>query len=642
MSLLDRLQSVANEKALPHWSGTFADFVQQIVASGKYPNLGDLAHRRIYNMIMSYGTETMDFFGKKRTRYKFVEDHFYGIETSIDQIMSFLHSAANQTESSRRMLLLWGPPGTGKSDTVAVLKRGLEAYSRTDQGAIFALQGCKMHENPLHLVPQELRRDFEKEYGVRIEGYLNPYNRYRLEHEYNNDFMKFPVERIFISEADRCCIGTWVPTDPKSADQSELVGSIDYAKIQEVGDESHPLAYSFSGELNVANRGLMEFVEGLKSDERFLRVLLTATQEKQIKAPRFGMIYCDELIILHTNEGEFRSFMGEKKYEAYHDRMTIIRMPHICSVAAEVKLYEKLLQQSAYNRSIHIAPHTLKAAAMFAVLSRLEEPEGGDLTIQKKMKLYDGEHVQGFKIDEVPDIKERFPDEGMSGVSPRFAIDMIIGAITKAANEGRSYITALDALRQINDGVTNRDVFSKEQKNSYKELVHTAREEWDELLQEDIQKAFFVSFEDDARALCENYLDQIEAVTSGKKFKDPVTGKEKDPDEKLMRAIEDQIGVSNSGRDDFRSEILRAFASAARKGRKFDYTEHAQLREAIQKHLFTERKGVIRMTVSTRNPEPEAEKRLNAVIERMVDQYGYTVESAKALLQYATSHLFDK
>lgn len=378
------------------------------------------------------------------------------------------------------------------------------------------------------------------------------------------------------------------------------------------------------------------------SDEKFLRVLLTATQEKKIKSPRFGLIDCDEFIILHTNETEFRSFMSESKYEAYHDRMAMTGITHILSVKDEIKLYDKLLKVNNANKDVHIAPHTLDAAAMFAVLSRIEEPEGKDLSLIKKMKLYNGEYVKGYKEEDAPLIKEKFPNEGYGGISPRFMIDILTTSITKAANNNQKYITGLDVLMQLNSSITSRDVFTSEEKTKYKELVDLSREEWDRKLLSDIQKAFFTSFEAEAKALCENYLDAIDAISSGKKPRDPITGHEKEIDEKLMKSIEDNIGVSSSGRDDFRNEILRMFASSARKGKKFNYIEHTQLREGIEKHMFSERKGYIRTTVATRNPEPEAKNRLNTVISTMIDQYGYTEDSAKEVLKYATAHLFDK
>lgn len=645
MSFIEKLENANNQgEEKPLWRGTFREFLQRFEdRKDLNKNVGVLAHQRIFNMIMSDKHDKADHFGQERTKYSFFEDTLFGIEDSVDEIMTYFHSAAQKTETSRRMLLLYGPPSSGKSDMVQHLKRGLEEYTRTEQGSIYALEGSAMHENPFLLIPQSIRPDFERQYGLRIEGKLSPSSALHLRAELDGKFMEYPITQLWLDEASRKGIGTWLPQDPKSSDQSELVGGIDFSKIQEFGDEGDPRAYNFNGELNVANRGIMEFIEGLKADERFLRVLLTATQEKAIKAPRYGLIYCDCVIILHTNEEEFKNFMAEKKYEAYHDRMVIVRVPYNLSVSNEVKIYEKLLAGSDALENMHIAPKTLDSAAMFAVLSRLSAPpESGDLTLLKKMKLYDKQHVKGYKIEQVPDMKRKDTHEGMTGVSPRFIIDQISAAISTAKDEGRDYITALDVLRKINRGVQSRDTFPKERKNLYEALSEMARKEYDDMLRNDIQKAFFVCYDDEARNLCENYLDHIQAACSQEKPRDPVTGDEIELDEKLMDSIEEQIEITESGKEDFRNEILRAVATAARKDKKFDYIQHADLRVAIQKKLFEERKSVIRMTVSTRNPDKEELKRINEVIRRMVEQQGYSESSANSLLKYATSYLFDK
>lgn len=656
MSLIDKLEA-AEQVEQSRWNGTFREFLR-LFETGEFPNIGHLAHQRLESMILDSGTDTQDYFGKARTQYDFFEDNLYGIEMSIDQIMSYIHAAARKTETARRMLLLYGPPSSGKSDLVILMKRGLERFSRTKDGALFALAGSEMHESPFLLVPDDLRSDFRKQYGIHIDGQLSPHSAWRLQNEFSGKFMDFPVEQIFLSEALRSGIGTWLPQDPKSQDQSELVGGIDYARIQEVGNEGDPRAYNLNGELEVANRGIMEFIEGLKADERFLRILLTATQEKTIKAPRFGLISVDTFIVMHTNEEEFKNFMAEKKYEAYHDRMVIVKVPYNLGIKNEVKIYEKLLRDtdlhidqgddsmgmsvSLAKKQVHLAPHTLEAAAMFAVLSRLEPAKDSELSLTTKMKLYDDQYVKGHKPTQVHDMRKESPKEGMFGISPRFVIDQINATIARAAEANKDYVTPLDVLRQLLVGVQHRDSFSKEEKGRFEQFVDAARNEWNDLLRNDIQKAFFLSFEDEAKALCDNYLMQIEMALSDEKQRDPITNKEIELDEKLMESIEDHLEVSKSGVDDFRNEILRFFGNAARKGKQVDYTQHSHLREAIQKQLFEERQGTIRMTVSSRNPDPEGLQRLNDVIDRMVNQQGYTAASANELLKYATAHLFDK
>jgi len=643
---MDFWQSLEDASKLEHqnlWKGTFRDFLHLYEEQKDVQkNMGGLAHQRIYNMIIDNGVEERDYFGTKRKTYKFFENVLFGTEDSIDAIMSYIHSAAQRTETSRRMLLLYGPPSSGKSEIVSLIKRGLERYSRTPEGAIYAVAGSKMHENPFLLVPDHMRSDFEDNYKISIDGHLSPITQHKLKHDFNGNFMEFPIEQILFSEANRVGIGTWLPSDTKSQDLSELVGGIDFAKIKDIGDESDPRAYNFDGELLISNRGVCEFIEGLKADEKFLRSNLTATQEKAVKAPRFGLISVDNFIVMHTNETEFRNFMAEAKYEAYHDRMVMVPQKHNLGVSNEVKIYQKLLQHSDAIKKMHIAPHTLEAASMFAILTRLEADSDESLSLINKMKLYDSKHVKGYKIEQVPDIKKKSTREGMFGVSPRFIIDQISASLSNARVGGCDFVTALDILRQLDKAVTTRDTFKPDEKNRYKEYIDLAKNEWHDMLRNDIQKAFFVEYEEDAKNLFENYLDHIEAFCADKKPRDPITGDEIEVDEKLMESIEGHIGVSHSGSKDFRNEILRYVAISSRKDKHFDYTQHSQLKEAIRKQLFEERQGVIRMTVSVRNPDPEQLRRYNDVIKRMADKQGYSVASANELCKYASSHLFDK
>src|SRR5690625_60530 len=286
-----------------------------------------------------------------------------------------------------------GPVSGGKSTIVTMLKRGLEQYSRTDEGAVYAIKGCPMHEDPLHLIPNHLREDFFEEYGIRIEGSLSPLNAFRLKHEYNNRIEDVPVERILFSEDNRVGIGTFTPSDPKSQDIADLTGSIDFSTIAHYGSESDPRAYRFDGELNIANRGMMEFQEMLKCDEKFLWHLLSLTQEGNFKAGRFALISADELIIAHTNEAEFRSFIANKKNEALHSRIIVMPIPYNLKVSDEEKIYNKMIRQSDM-KDIHIAPHALKVAAIFSVLTRLKKPRKQGIDLITKMRLYDGESIE--------------------------------------------------------------------------------------------------------------------------------------------------------------------------------------------------------------------------------------------------------
>src|SRR5436189_460335 len=524
-----------------------------------------------------------------------------------------------------------GPVGGGKSTIVTMLKRGLEKWSRTGDGAVYAIKDCPMHEEPLHLIPPELRGEIERHYGIYIEGELCPQCRYNLEHVYHGRHEDVLVHRIVFSEKDRIGIGTFAPSDPKSQDITELTGSIDLSTIGEVGVESDPRAYRFDGELNIANRGLMEFVEMLKVDEKFLYSLLTLSQEQNIKTGRFALIYADEAIVSHTNENEYAAFVANRKSEALQDRIIMIRVPYNLKVSQEERIYDKLLNQSDALRNIHIAPNALRIAAMFAVMTRLEEPKRANIDVVKKMKLYDGEDVEGFKSKDVRELKDETEREGMDGISPRYIINRLSGALVR---DGAVCINPIDALRAIKDGFEQHTGISSDQRERYLNLISLSRKEYDELAKIEVQRAFVYSFEEMARTMCNNYLDNVEAFCNKERIKDPITDEEMDPDEQVMRSIEEQIGISDNAKNTFRQEILIRISSYARKGKSFEYNSHERLKEAIEKKIFADLKDVVKITTSAKTPDADQLRRINEVVDRLVKEHGYCPVCANELLTY--------
>jgi predicted Ser/Thr protein kinase/intein/homing endonuclease len=366
-------------------------------------------------------------------------------------------------------------------------------------------------------------------------------------------------------------------------------------------------------------------------DQKFLYSLLTLSQEQNIKTGRFAMIYADEVILSHTNESEYIAFAGDRKSEALQDRMIMIKVPYNLRVTQEEKIYEKLLKQSDVLRNVHLAPYTLRVAAMFAVMTRLEEPKRASVDIVKKMKLYDGEEVEGFKSKDVRELKEEAVREGMDGISPRYIINRLSGALVK---DNVKFITPIDALRAIKDGFDQHTGITTEQRERYLNLISSARREYDEIAKTEVQRAFVYSFEEMARTICNNYLDNVEAYCNKERIKDPITEEELEPDEKLMRSIEEQIGISDNAKNTFRQEILIRISSYARKGRAFDYNSHERLKEAIEKKIFADLKDVVKITTSAKTPDPEQLRRINEVIDRLVTDHGYTPESANELLSY--------
>jgi serine protein kinase len=629
MDLVKRLEEYRDRERGLLWEGTFAQYFE---IATKKPEVSRLAHDRIYRMIMDAGVETTR---TGEPRYNFFTQEIFGIEKPLQQIVEYFHSAAQRLEVRKRILLLMGPVGGGKSTIVYLIKRGLEAYSRTDAGALYSIKDCPMHEEPLHLIPNDLRPDVEKEFGLYIEGDLCPHCRFMVDTQYTGRIEDVPVKRLAFSEKYRVGVGTFTPSDPKSQDISELVGGIDLSTIGEVGVESDPRAYRFDGELNIANRGIMEFVEMLKTDEKFLYVLLTLSQEQNIKTGRFSMIYADEVVVSHTNEHEYQAFVGNKKSEALQDRIILVKVPYNLRASDEVKIYEKLLKQSNLQ-NVHIAPYTLRIASIFAILTRLEPSKKAGMSLMKKLKLYDGEDIEDFKQKDIKELQEEAVREGMDGISPRYVINRLSSALVK---QNASCINPIDALRALRDGLDQHTSITREERERYLNFINEARREYDEMAKKEVQRAFVYSYEESARTLLNNYLDNVEAYCNKTKLRDPITDEEMEPDEQLMRSIEEQIGITENAKKSFREEILIRISSLARRGQTFEYTSHERLKEAIEKKLFADLRDVVKITTSTRTPDKEQLRKINDVVDRLMTEHGYCHVCANEILRYTGSLL---
>lgn len=627
-SFIEKLSKHVGELSLLEWEGTLEDYISMVIED---PSIHTNAHNRVLSMIEASGVKKDE--DGETIEYDFFSEDLFGVEDSIDELMAYLRAAAAGSEVSRRILLLYGPTSSGKSQLAVLLKRGLEEFSKTDTGRTYCLSESPMYEDPLCAIPNALRKDFEKEYNIKISGQLSPYMTLTLEEEYDGDFLKLPVKRFFFSEQSRVGIGTFVPSDKKSQDVSELVGSMDLSKIGEFGSESDPRAYRFDGELNVANRGIMEFVEMLKVDQKFLYVLLTLAQEKNIKTGRFPFIYADEFLLAHTNETEYKRFLAKDEMEALHDRIIVIKVPYNLSVNKEVRIYEKLINQASFE-SVHIAPYTLYCAAMFAILSRLKDSKHEGLSMMNKMRLYNDEEVEGFTQGDVPMLKKEFDHEGMGGVSPRYIINRISSSL---AQENTDCITPIDVIRSIRDGFASNPKLDTKEVERLENILTSIIEEYGKIARNEVQKAFFVNFEEEVQGLLANYMDNVGAFLDGSSLHDD-WGERVEPNERLMRSIEEKVGITESGKKSFRAEIYRKMLRGLSSGAEsYNYKDHPKLREALEKQLFDERQDIIRLTVSSRNPDEEELKRINVVVATLCDKYGYNAASANKLLRYVSS-----
>ncbi|MBA1147590.1 serine protein kinase [Ectothiorhodospiraceae bacterium WFHF3C12] len=631
---IDSLTSFTKEHRAKQWEGTFAEFLDQIVA--KQPALVTrTSHQYIWDMLRWMQRKESE--EAEDGEFRLFSHELFGMDRPLQRVVDYFKAASAGSEVGRRLLLLLGPPSGGKSSLVILLKRGLEEYSHTDEGAIYALKGSPLHENPLNLVPYTLRADFRETYGVDIQGELSPYARAILDEEYDGDFMQYPVERVFISEANRVGVGTYAPHDPTTADIADLIGSVDLSKVADYGDEGDPRAWSWSGAVYAASRGMLEMIEILKVKREFLYLLLTLTQEKNVKVSRFPLIHVDETILAHTNLAEFRKFLQEKENEALLDRMVIIQVPYTLNYTDEARIYRKLIAQAPTFRDVHLDPHALELAAVFAVLSRLHPSEREDLDLSKKVRLYAGEDVEGYARSEVDRIHQEFDEEGLHGVSPRFVVNALSNAISR--NEVQS-LTSMEVLVTIKDAIENDARIESKQRRQWVDFLVTARKDfYNHWVKEDVHKALFVSFEEESQSLLDKYLDEVEATLDNRQVEDPISGERREPDERFLRSVEEKINVSDAGKQTFRQEVVRKAMVAYKNGEKFTLDSHSRLKEAMEKYLFEERRDVLRLVTSVARPDEEAQEKIAAVEERLINDYGYDRHSAREALNYVTTLL---
>ena len=618
--------------------GTFLEYLEIIKEN---PDIAKLSHKRIYDMIMSKGVESLTPDENPRVRkiygndvirrYGFFKDDFYGIDKVIMKMVNYFHSASMKGEEARQVLYLVGPVGAGKSSLVDALKKAL-----VDCEPIYSLQGCPMHEEPLHLIPRHLRPQFEEMLGTEIEGDLCPVCKYRLMNEFNGKYEDFPVETKTFSIRSRKGIGVVPPVDPNNQDTSILTGSVDISKM-DMYSEDDPRIFSLNGAFNVGNRGLVEFIEVFKNDVEYLHTIITATQEKSVPSPGKGsMIYFDGLIIAHSNEAEWNKFKSDHTNEAILDRIVKIEVPYCLELDEEIKIYEKILKKSMFKA--HIAPHTIEVAAMFAILTRLAPSAKIDPIT--KLKIYNGDEIveKGTtkRIDILELREEAGPYEGMKGISTRFIIKAIDNALS---NSEHNCINPLSIMESIIKSVKELDISAEDKKKYLGFIQDTIRKEYNKVLEKEITKAFIHSFREQAESLFNNYIDNAEAFVNKSKIKDVSTGEELNPDEEFMRSIEEQIGVSDASSKGFRADVTSYMFYLVRNGGKIDYRSYEPLKEAIEKKLMASVKDLSRIITKSRVRDKEQAEKYDAMVEEM-QKNGYCLHCCDVILKYAANNLW--
>jgi len=559
---------------------------------------------------------------------------FYGMEETIERIVSFLRHAAQGLEERKQMLYLLGPVGGGKSSLAERLKSLMEVHP------IYVLKAgdelSPVFESPLGLFdPDAMGALLEERYGIprrRLTGLMSPWCLKRLE-EFGGDISRFRVARIQPSRLRQIAVAKTEPGDENNQDISSLVGKVDIRKLEAFA-QNDPDAYSYSGGLNRANQGILEFVEMFKAPIKMLHPLLTATQEgNYIGSENIGAIPFSGIILAHSNEAEWQSFKSNKNNEAFIDRISVVKVPYCLRITEEAKIYEKLIKGSALTTA-PCAPATIETLARFSVLSRLRQHENS--TLHAKMRVYDGETLKESdpKARSVQEYKDAAGvDEGMDGVSTRFAFKVLAATFNHDTTE-----IAADPvhLMYVLEQTIRRDQHSDEMEKRYLEFIKgELAPRYAEFIGNEIQKTYLESYSDYGQNLFDRYVDYADAWIEDQDFKDPDTGQllNRELLNQELTKVEKPAGIANP--KDFRNEIVK-FALRTRAnnaGKNPSWTSYEKIREVIEKRMFSQVEDLLPVISFGSKKDGETEKKHGEFVKRMVAR-GYTERQVRRLVEW--------
>jgi serine protein kinase len=559
---------------------------------------------------------------------------FFGMEETIERIVNFFRFAAQGLEERKQILYLLGPVGGGKSSLAERLKLLMEKLP------IYVLKaGDKLSpvfESPLGLFnPDEMAAPLEERYNIprrRLTGLLSPWAIKRLD-EFGGDITRFTVARLHPSRLRQIGVTKTEPGDENNQDISSMVGKVDIRMLEHYS-QNDPDAYSYSGGLNRATQGLLEFVEMFKAPIKMLHPLLTATQEgNYVGTENIGAIPFQGIILAHSNEAEWQTFRNNKNNEAFIDRICVIKVPYCLRVTEEQRIYEKLIQGSELAEA-PCAPGTLEMLARFSVLSRLRPPASGSLF--SKMRVYDGESLKetdphAKSVQEYRDAAGL--DEGMDGVSTRFAFKVLSATFNHDTQEvGADSVHLMYVLEQA----IRREQFGNETEKKYLEFIKAElAPRYAEFIGNEIQKAYLESYNDYGQNLFDRYVDYADAWIEHQDFKDPDTGQLMDREllNLELTKIEKPAGIANP--KDFRNEVVK-FALRARAGhagRNPSWTSYEKIREVIERRMFSQVEELLPVISFGSKKETETEKKHSEFVQRMMSR-GYTERQVRRLVEW--------
>ncbi|MGB5323929.1 MAG: PrkA family serine protein kinase [Pseudomonadales bacterium] len=569
------------------------------------------------------------FSNKIIKRYKAFSD-FFGMEEVIEEIVAYFRHAAQGLEEKKQILYLLGPVGGGKSSLAEKLKMLMEKHP------IYALQGSPVFESPLGLFdPGEDAQILQEDYGIPeryIQNIMSPWAVKRL-HEYNGDISKFRVVKLYPSRLDQIAITKTEPGDENNQDISSLVGKVDIRKLEDY-PQNDPDAYSFSGGLSRANQGMMEFVEMFKAPIKVLHPLLTATQEGNYNSTEgLSAIPFDGVILAHSNESEWQSFKNNKNNEAFIDRVYIVKVPYCLRVSDEVRIYQKLLQNSSLSQA-PCAPDTLKMLGQFTTLSRLIEPENSN--IYSKMRVYDGESLKDTdpKAKSIQEYKDSAGvNEGMQGLSTRFAFKIL----SKVFNFDPTEVAANPVhLLYVLEQQIEQEQFNGELTERYLNFIKEyLAPRYVEFIGKEIQTAYLESYSEYGQNIFDRYVTYADFWIQDQEYRDPETGELLDRpalNEELEK-IEKPAGISNP--KDFRNEIVNFVlrARANNDGKNPVWNSYEKLRTVIEKKMFSNTEDLLPVISFNAKASKEDRKKHTDFVSRMVER-GYTEKQVRLLSEW--------
>jgi serine protein kinase len=680
LSRLDQLGNLFNREKFVSLNEemTFNEYLNLVYEK---PTIIRTAHQRIYDMIVEKGSSEFKRYRKTYIHYNFFDDSdvpIFGLEDTLMELVKFIRGAAGGYGTEKRVLLLHGPVGSSKSTICRLLKKGMEKYSQTENGAWYTFKWVNlptgkdgifnsdenlspMHEEPLKLIPAQIRNEVIsqlneiyhgqlsedeklKSYTLKCDGELDPRSKKFMKEllkRHDGNWAEvvrnhIRVQRMVYSEADRVGIATFQPKDEKNQDSTELTGDVNFAQLPHFGSDSDPRAFNFDGEFCAGNRGMVEFIEMLKLAQEFLYDLLGASQEQSIKPKKFSQIGVDLLLCGHTNDPEYQKLKNNQSMEALRDRTVKIDVPYLLRWSDELKVLDHYYGGEKVRQ--HVAPHTLEIAALWAILTRLQDDKDGELTLVEKAKLYDGKSLPGKTEDSVKELRDKYPDEGMlGGVSCRYVQDKISNCLSSRFD----YINPFMVLNELREGLEHSSLITnKDEVHKYVTCIDLVMKELDEILKKEVQEAL-VGDKTAIIRLCANYIDNVMAYINKSKVKNPYTGKDQEPDERMMRAIEEKIDIPEQGVDDFRRGIAAFIGDLAVKKIEFTWDSNPRLKKALQDKLFEDTKDHIKLSALHVSGavvvEPDIQEKIDAIKQRLIQEKGYNDQSATDVLDYVGS-----